>query len=279
LALNAVTVALYVLGRDSLGAPPLTHAGRALAWWHERGAVLATFALLREALLVVGCYLGVLWTVALAAAWWRDGRPMRVLCRCRLPGASGVAQAVLGVSALGAVTIANAGPSFAIGSEGGSHATSTLPSEPAARAPVLRYAGAIAIPVFRFVAPSRSAGGAHHRGRPALSGSPRRQPLRPPGAPAVHRGPVATPAPATGEPAASVHQAGTWTVRLGDDLWSIAEATLTRAWAHPPAPPDLARYWWLVVQINRAALPNPADPSLLFPGDQIVLPAPPAAPR
>ena len=69
-----------------------------------------------------------------------------------------------------------------------------------------------------------------------------------------------------------------WVVRPGDDLWSIAEATLARAWGHPPAEADLARYWWRLVQTNRADLPDPADPSLLFPGDRIAIPPPPAAP-
>jgi len=72
---------------------------------------------------------------------------------------------------------------------------------------------------------------------------------------------------------------GMWVVRPGDDLWSIAAATLTRAWGHRPAEADLARYWWQVVQANRANLPDQADPSLLFPGDRVAVPAPPLAPH
>ena len=67
-------------------------------------------------------------------------------------------------------------------------------------------------------------------------------------------------------------------MRPGDSLWSIAAATLASAWGHPPGTPDLARYWWQVVEANRPYLPIPADPNLLFPGDQVVLPAPPAPP-
>jgi nucleoid-associated protein YgaU len=65
-------------------------------------------------------------------------------------------------------------------------------------------------------------------------------------------------------------------VRPGDSLWSIAEVTLAAAWGHPADPPDLAEYWWRVVEANRRSLPVPSDPDLLFPGDQVVIPAPPA---
>jgi hypothetical protein len=63
-----------------------------------------------------------------------------------------------------------------------------------------------------------------------------------------------------------------WIVRPGDDLWSIASAHLTRARGEPPALAELARYWWQVVQMNRAGLPNPEDPNLLLPGDRVTMP-------
>lgn len=57
-----------------------------------------------------------------------------------------------------------------------------------------------------------------------------------------------------------------WRVRPGDSLWSIAEATV----GGPPA--RVAAYWAELVSLNRPHLPDPADPSLLFPGDVVVLP-------
>jgi hypothetical protein len=33
-------------------------------------------------------------------------------------------------------------------------------------------------------------------------------------------------------------------------------------------------YWARLIEANRSRLPDPADPSLLFPGDVLVLPAP-----
>jgi hypothetical protein len=84
-------------------------------------------------------------------------------------------------------------------------------------------------------------------------------------------------APSTA-PGVELRAAGTWTVRPGDNLWSIAAATLSQAWGGPPPEADLARYWWRVVETNRAHLPNPADPNLLFPGDRVTVPPIPPRP-
>ncbi len=75
-----------------------------------------------------------------------------------------------------------------------------------------------------------------------------------------------------------VASARTWTVRPGDSLWSIAESALAAAWGQPADARELAHYWWRVVEANRASLPIPANPDLLFPGDEVVVPPPPARP-
>lgn len=66
----------------------------------------------------------------------------------------------------------------------------------------------------------------------------------------------------------------TWTVRPGDDLWSIAESTLRAALGRDPGEREIARYWLTVIDRNRARLPIPSDSSLLYPGDIVVLPPP-----
>jgi hypothetical protein len=96
--------------------------------------------------------------------------------------------------------------------------------------------------------------------------------------PQARRPVTATPSPAKTRPAVVRRRADSWLVRPGDNLWSIAEATLTKAWGHPPGLRDLAPYWWQVVQVNRPNLPEPADPNLLLPGDRVTLPPQPAAP-
>jgi hypothetical protein len=68
-------------------------------------------------------------------------------------------------------------------------------------------------------------------------------------------------------------------VRPGDDLWSIAAATVAAAQGpagrdQPPTAGEIATYWGRVLSSNRARLPDPDNPNLIFPGDRIELPPP-----
>jgi nucleoid-associated protein YgaU len=71
----------------------------------------------------------------------------------------------------------------------------------------------------------------------------------------------------------------TWVVRPGDHLWRIAEATHTRAWGRAPSDREVDPFWRTVVEANRPSLHDPGNPDLLFPGDRITVPVPPAAPH
>ena len=80
--------------------------------------------------------------------------------------------------------------------------------------------------------------------------------------------PAALPAAgAPSDPAATggTRASGEWRVRPGDSLWSIAEATAG-------SPDRVPGYWLRLIALNRSTLPFPDDPSLLFPGDILVLP-------
>jgi nucleoid-associated protein YgaU len=101
------------------------------------------------------------------------------------------------------------------------------------------------------------------------SGEAVMQRLPPEGAPPVMQKVGAVEAPA-GE--------GTWTVAAGDHLWSIAERVLADAWARPPADHEVVPYWEQVVAANRDRLADRDNPDLIFPGQQLVVPAPPPAP-
>lgn len=71
----------------------------------------------------------------------------------------------------------------------------------------------------------------------------------------------------------------TVTVVAGDHLWGIAERVLARARATSPdalAPHDVAAYWAATIAANRARLRS-GDPDLVFPGEVIQLPNPPAS--
>ncbi len=58
----------------------------------------------------------------------------------------------------------------------------------------------------------------------------------------------------------------------GDSLWSIAEANLRTADGSAPSDDHVAEYWSRLIAANRPSLPYPDDPSLIFPGDTILLP-------
>jgi hypothetical protein len=67
-----------------------------------------------------------------------------------------------------------------------------------------------------------------------------------------------------------------WTVAPGEHFWSIAERVLADAWGRPPTPNEVTPYWRALVDANRAALPDPENPDLIYPGDTYVLPPLPA---
>jgi hypothetical protein len=60
-------------------------------------------------------------------------------------------------------------------------------------------------------------------------------------------------------------------VRAGDSLWLIARASLTHGTGHRPGDTEVARYWRAVIAANRPTLRS-GDPSLIFPGEIVVLP-------
>ncbi len=62
-------------------------------------------------------------------------------------------------------------------------------------------------------------------------------------------------------------------VRAGDSLWLLARTTLTHATGSLPGDSAVARYWRAVIDANRSTLRS-GDPSLIFPGEMVVLPAP-----
>jgi nucleoid-associated protein YgaU len=71
--------------------------------------------------------------------------------------------------------------------------------------------------------------------------------------------------------------AGSWHVEPGDHLWAVAERTLAGAWGRPPSDAEVVLYWVDVIEANRSRLADPANPDLIFPGQVLVVPPPPAA--
>lgn len=69
-------------------------------------------------------------------------------------------------------------------------------------------------------------------------------------------------------------------VEPGDSLWSIAEDTASAAFGREPSSRDVRDHWERIVDANTSSLRDPSDPSLIYAGQQIVVPilAPIAAP-
>ena len=66
-----------------------------------------------------------------------------------------------------------------------------------------------------------------------------------------------------------------WVVEQGDSFWSVAAETLAdRAGGTREAPDDgdIERYWRLLVDTNRPRMPDPTNPDLLIPGQELTLP-------
>ncbi|MGQ0521455.1 MAG: hypothetical protein ACT4PX_09945 [Actinomycetota bacterium] len=85
--------------------------------------------------------------------------------------------------------------------------------------------------------------------------------------------PTTPPGPTAGRAGAG---ARTWTVRPGDHFWGVAEQVLAEALRCPASDQEVDPYWRAVVEANRSVLRDPANPDLLFPGQVIAIPPPPA---
>lgn len=91
-------------------------------------------------------------------------------------------------------------------------------------------------------------------------------------APADGRPPTASPAPSPAPAAPAGTGARTWTVQPGQCFWSIADGVLGEAWGRRPTSAEIVPYWQRLIDVNRPALADPANPDLIFPGQQFTLP-------
>jgi hypothetical protein len=68
--------------------------------------------------------------------------------------------------------------------------------------------------------------------------------------------------------------ASPWIVEAGDSFWSIAAETVSRSGDGAPDVRGLVGYWRRLIEANRHRLLDPANPDLLVPGQELVLPDP-----
>lgn len=244
------------------GLAPVADPSRLGAWWSIAGPVNGCYGAARILLAAISAIWAGLVAMRSAVAGTRIGAALasRLVARAatgtRRAGLAGVLRLVLGLSVSGAGV-----SGCALGSRAASASGTTTPT------PAATGAGPSALPapllVSKLPAPSPD------RGQPAPSSA---SPLdRRPAAPAP-MSPAQT-AATTAPPESGA--ARYWTVRPGDDLWSIAVSVTSGAGSS--GRPDVARYWQALIAANLSRLPVPADPSLIFPGDELILP-PIAAP-
>lgn len=74
------------------------------------------------------------------------------------------------------------------------------------------------------------------------------------------------------EPLPAHARDGVHLVQPGEHLWSIAANHLGAVRGHTPTAAEIAPYWHRVIEHNRHALPDPANPDLLYPGIELQLP-------
>lgn len=92
---------------------------------------------------------------------------------------------------------------------------------------------------------------------------------------------AASAAPDAAEPGFAVGRPQEVTVAAGDHFWGLAADQLRQAWGREPRDAEVVLYWRALVATNRHRLLPPHDPDMVFPGQQVVMPASradPAAP-
>lgn len=244
--LVTVIVGFGALGRGAMAGPELMAPGTWADWAAGRTPTEAVFAVLRIVVQVVASYLLVVTVLAAVASVWRAGRLLGVVDVLTLPFVRGTIHSLVGVGLVGA-SVAGVGAGWSSPTEpvgGEVHLAASVQSP--AGATVLHRLPAEApaeAPVMRLV--TDGAGSS------------------PTGAP------DAAPAPSSADTA-------TWEIQAGDHLWSVAERVMANAFGRDVSDAEVAPYFHELVAANTDRLADPGNPDLVFPGQQMVLPPPPA---
>ncbi|KAA0235965.1 MAG: hypothetical protein JJLCMIEE_00612 [Acidimicrobiales bacterium] len=87
-------------------------------------------------------------------------------------------------------------------------------------------------------------------------------------------GPGAQPEPAITQapPDVSAEVPDTWVIEPGEHLWRVAESVVTDELGRPPTEAEIAAYWTVLIESNRAMLVDPSNPDLVFAGQVLTLP-------
>ena len=91
-------------------------------------------------------------------------------------------------------------------------------------------------------------------------------------APSPPEAPVAPAGTASVRPLDAPARDETWTVAPGDSFWHVARSHLEDLTGVAPTDAEITRYWRTLIEANRAGLPDPLNPDLLFASAVLVLP-------
>ncbi|HET7523527.1 MAG TPA: hypothetical protein VFJ79_05220, partial [Acidimicrobiales bacterium] len=192
--LTATFVIAYEDGQR-LAVPPVLHPSGVMSWWSSVGPVVGAMSVLWAVTVSVGAYWFLLCTTAIAV---RSSGRVVWLARLKLPGTARLLRATAGASVLGATIVTASG--CGIGAGAARSNSTRIPTPP------------VLVPVA--VAPTTT----------VPTGLPGSAPPEAP-APALQSVPGTTqqPSAAAVEP---VRVTTKWTVKRGDDLWSISASVL-----------------------------------------------------
>ncbi|MDQ2677516.1 MAG: LysM peptidoglycan-binding domain-containing protein [Actinomycetota bacterium] len=230
-------------------------------WWSSHDPLDAGAALGRWLALVLLGYLTVVSLLHLAAALAPRGRIRRVATASTprfLTGLLAGAVVVAGTSTVGA-----AAPDPTV-----------TPSTSGSNPPVMRV---LDPPATSDAAPSETTTPIPER--TATTSTP-----GPPTTPTTTAPPPVEPRAATDAPLADEQRTGQAVVpntmspdevvvAPGDHLWAIARRALSQRLGGDPSDMETADYWRRLIDTNRDRLVDPHDPSLIHPGQRLVLPA------
>lgn len=260
-ALAGAVVVFTAMGSGQLAAPALTDPGSWSDWAAGRDPAVATAAVLRLVVLALAWYLLGVTAVGAVARVAHLTAMVRVADALSLPVVRRVLQASLGVGLATAVAVSS----------------TTVPGARTGPDPVMAAAAqqveGPAPPRMRPLPPRETPPPAGDTEDEAPTPAHRDAPAPEVPAPEVPTPEVSMPgdrdAPA---PGGGRTHAATVTVRPGDHLWSIAERHLAARGDRAPTDDEVAAHWRRLIEANRDRLVDPANPDLILPGQQFVLP-------
>ncbi|MBX3313097.1 MAG: LysM peptidoglycan-binding domain-containing protein [Actinobacteria bacterium] len=248
LSLVVIVLVLHLLGTGPLAPPPIGSVTEVTAWATDREPVVVGLALFRLAAMVVAAHLALTSSVAALGHLLRRPGAVRVADTWTLPPFRGALRraAGLGISAAAVLSAPVPGAQASVRAVASEPGTATMRAVDGATPALAPTADAAAGSVtLRIVDPPEGTGTATVR---------------------TTRSAPPAEAPRAEAPAAERRHV----VRPGDHLWGIATEALAGTLDHRPTDAEVAPYWRRVVAAN----PQLADPDLLHPGDEVVVPAP-----